>query len=153
LTPLAQSLASTMRCEYSKIDEVLVDLAERTGDERYPHMTAKYLHKLNGLHGDTQIPKVVGLAREYEMSADAAHRIAAESFWHNVVNRRSSVTGGHGERERFSAPENSRNDCEYRVDQQRCANTVGRCEAVQVLKRAKGVEPSTFGLESRHSAN
>ncbi|MDF3058967.1 MAG: hypBA1 5 [Rariglobus sp.] len=60
--------------------------------------------RLDGLHGNTQIPKVVGLAREYELTGDRSCRLAAASFWNHVVNHRSYATGGHGESEHFFPP-------------------------------------------------
>jgi len=67
-------------------DNVFADLG-------YPDMASKYFHqravldpllhgedKLNGLHGNTQIPKVIGLAREYELTGNPQYRLAAESF-------------------------------------------------------------------------
>src|SRR6184192_2254967 len=100
------------------MNEVLADLAADTGDVRYLRMAARYFHhaavlapmlrgedRLDGLHGNTQIPKVVGLAREFELTGDPAYHTAAISFWGDVVNRRSYAIGGHGESEHFFAPE------------------------------------------------
>ncbi|OGV58249.1 MAG: hypothetical protein A2X45_13010 [Lentisphaerae bacterium GWF2_50_93] len=105
-------------CEHGGMNEVLADLTMDTGDKKYLAMASRYFHhnvvlepilrcedKLNGLHGNTQIPKVVGLAREYELTGDPKYRAAAETFWDNVVNRRSYAIGGHGESEHFFPPE------------------------------------------------
>ncbi len=106
-----------LRAEHGGMNEVLADLSADTGDGRYLEMAAKYFHhdevlgpmlrgedRLDGLHGNTQIPKVIGLAREYELGADPQYRGAAETFWDNVVNRRSYAIGGHGESEHFFPP-------------------------------------------------
>ena len=103
-----------LRTEHGGMNEVLADLTADTGDQRYLKMAAKFFHhrsvlepmfrgedKLNLLHGNTQIPKVVGLAREYELSGEASFHTAATSFWDHVVNRRSYAIGGHGESEHF----------------------------------------------------
>ena len=107
-----------LKAEHGGMNEVLADLAADTGEKRYLKMAARDFHqhavldpllrgedKLNGLHGNTQIPKVIGLAREYELTGNPQYRRAAESFWDNVVNRRSFAIGGHGESEHFFPPE------------------------------------------------
>jgi uncharacterized protein len=106
-----------LRTEHGGMNEVLADLAANTGDARYLDMARKYFHhdavfapllrgedKLNGLHGNTQIPKIVGLAREYELTGEPQYRTAVTTFWDTVVSNRSYVIGGHGEREHFFPP-------------------------------------------------
>ena len=107
-----------LRAEHGGMNEVLADLAVDTGDTRYFRMAEKDFNhrsvldplmrgedKLNGLHGNTQIPKVIGLAREYEISSEPKYREAVETFWDSVVNNRSYAIGGHGEGEHFFPPE------------------------------------------------
>lgn len=106
-----QSLLVT---EHGGMNEVLADLSSDADDPRYLVLAARGFHhrfvlepmfrgedRLNGLHGNTQIPKVVGLAREHELTGEPRYRMAAESFWNHVVNDRSYVNGGHGESEHF----------------------------------------------------
>ncbi|OGV44270.1 MAG: hypothetical protein A2X48_00140 [Lentisphaerae bacterium GWF2_49_21] len=113
-----EQIQTMLCCEHGGMNEVLADLTLDTGDRKYLIMASRYFHhntvldpilrcedKLNGLHGNTQIPKVVGLAREYELTGDPKYRAAAETFWDNVVNRRSYAIGGHGESEHFFPPE------------------------------------------------
>jgi len=115
LSPLdAEQIQQMLTCEHGGMNEVLADLTTDTDDPRYLEMAARDFHhtvvlapmlqgedKLNGLHGNTQIPKVVGLAREFELTGEPSYRLAAESFWDNVVNRRSFANGGHSESEHF----------------------------------------------------
>jgi DUF1680 family protein len=56
---------------------------------------------LDGLHANTQIPKIVGFARVYEATGDTAYRNAAAFFWKTVAQTRSFATGGHGDNEHF----------------------------------------------------
>lgn len=119
LAPLtAAHLQDMLRCEHGGMNEVLADLAADTGQNRYLDLAARAFHhetvlapmlrgedRLDGLHGNTQIPKVVGLAREYELTGEKTYRDAATSFWDHVVNHRSYATGGHGESEHFFPPE------------------------------------------------
>ncbi|HVM61342.1 MAG TPA: beta-L-arabinofuranosidase domain-containing protein [Verrucomicrobiae bacterium] len=107
-----------LKAEHGGMNEVLADLAADAGDARYLRIAEREFHhkavldplangedNLNGLHGNTQIPKVIGLAREYEMTSNPKCRVAVETFWDSVVNRRSFAMGGHGESEYFFPPE------------------------------------------------
>ena len=57
--------------------------------------------KLNRLHSNMQIPKVIGAARIYEMTGDEHFADIAEFFWKDVTQNRSFVIGGNGDREHF----------------------------------------------------
>ena len=57
---------------------------------------------LDGLHANTQFPKFIGLTRQYEVTGDAALANVVTTFWSDVVNDRSYVTGGNSVREHFS---------------------------------------------------
>jgi len=57
--------------------------------------------KLDGLHANTQIPKMIGAARAYELTGDPRYRTIAETFWDRVALHRSYVIGGHSDREHF----------------------------------------------------
>lgn len=113
----AAQVQAVLRAEHGGMKEVLVDLAADTGDARFMRMAEETFHhaavldpllagedNLNGLHGNTYIPKVIGVAREYEARREPRLARAAEFFWDNVVQRRSYATGGHGEREHFFPP-------------------------------------------------
>ncbi|WP_062290418.1 beta-L-arabinofuranosidase domain-containing protein [Demequina phytophila] len=80
------------------------DLAARLHAEgrRWSHrlLLDPLLHhedRLDGLHANTQVPKVVGYAR----SGDEDLVDAARSFWDHVVHERTVSIGGHGVREHF----------------------------------------------------
>lgn len=110
-----------LHCEHGGINESLAELYAKTGDEKYLEMSRKFHHKaildplfegkdiLPGKHANTQIPKLVGLARRYELTADSADRKTAEFFWDRVVNHHSYVTGGHCNHEYFGPPDTLRN--------------------------------------------
>lgn len=56
-------------------------------------------------HSNTNIPKLIGLAREYEVTGDAASGAAARFFWNTVTDHHSYVIGGNGDREYFQQPD------------------------------------------------
>lgn len=57
--------------------------------------------ELDGLHANTQIPKVIGIERLGQMTGDARLVAASDAFWDSVVHRRSVVIGGNSVREHF----------------------------------------------------
>ncbi|WP_445444725.1 beta-L-arabinofuranosidase domain-containing protein [Clavibacter sp. km3a] len=57
--------------------------------------------ELDGLHANTQIPKVIGLERLGRMTGDARLLAASDAFWESVAHRRSVVIGGNSVREHF----------------------------------------------------
>jgi DUF1680 family protein len=102
--------------EHGGMNEVLADVHELTGDARYLTLARQFSHRalleplaarrdpLDGLHANTQIPKVIGFQRLYELTGDSQYRDAARFFWEAVVHTRSFVTGGHGDGEHFFPP-------------------------------------------------
>ncbi|HRJ71913.1 MAG TPA: glycoside hydrolase family 127 protein [Terrimicrobiaceae bacterium] len=151
----AAQIQEVLQCEHGGMNEVLADLTADTGDERYLRMAAQYFHhhqvldpmlrgedRLDGLHGNTQIPKVIGLAREYELSGDTRYRLAASSFWETVVNQRSYAIGGHGESEHFFPVE--------QFPQRLTPNTCETCNTYNMLKLTRHVfswEPSAAHMD------
>ena len=117
VTPLNDDqIQKMLHCEHGGINEVLVDLYVDTKDERYLTLSRLFHHKkvldslakeqdiLPGIHGNTQIPKLIGLARRFEVTGDSNDYKAATFFWDRVVNHHSYVTGGHGNHEYFGEP-------------------------------------------------
>src|SRR5690606_5936250 len=97
-------------------NEVLVDLYADTGDERWLRLSYRFEHGavmeplargediLDGLHGNTQVPKVLGAAARYGLTGNAADGAAARTFWDRVVRHHTFATGGHGKDEYFRDP-------------------------------------------------
>ncbi len=103
--------------EHGGMNESLAELYAVTGDEKYLRISLRFDHQavigpasrhldnLTGLHANTQIPKFVGTARQYELTGDPLLRTASEFFWSTVVKERSYVIGGHSDGEHFSPKE------------------------------------------------
>jgi len=110
-----------LNCEHGGINEVLAELYADTGEEKYMDLSRVFHHKvildslsagvdiLPGKHGNTQVPKLVGLARRYELTGLETDKAAALFFWDRVVNHHSYVTGGHGNHEYFGEPDQLNN--------------------------------------------
>ena len=119
LTP--EQIEDMLHCEYGGMLEVLTDLYADTGKDKYLNMSRIFQDKfileplsrgediLPGKHGNTNIPKLIGLARRYELTGDTLDRKTAEFFWNTVVKHHSYVTGGHGNDEYFGEADKLRN--------------------------------------------
>nr|WKN35386.1 glycoside hydrolase family 127 protein [Tunicatimonas sp. TK19036] len=116
-----EQIQEMLNCEYGGMNEVLADLYAETGDEKYMTLANVFYHKeildplaagedvLPGTHANTQIPKLIGLAREYELTGNEHERKAATFFWNTVVDHHSYVTGGNANHEYFGPPDTLRN--------------------------------------------
>jgi len=130
-----------LKCEHGGINEALANLYADTQDERYLRMARLFYHKaildplaegkdiLPGKHGNTQIPKLIGLARLYELTGNETDRKTAEFFWDRVVHHHSYVTGGHGNQEYFGEPDQLRD----RLSQ----GTTETCNVYNMLKLSR----------------
>jgi len=99
--------------EFGGMNEVLANIYAATGNADFLRVAHAFDHKaifdplsrhedpLNGLHANTQFPKIIGAAREYELTGDARFQDLATFFWDRVVHHRSYVTGGNSDGEAF----------------------------------------------------
>ena len=99
--------------EQGGMNEVLADVYAMTGEEAHRALAGQFnqtaqlaplmRHQdiLNGLHSNQYIPRVIGIARQYELTGSGDYRTGAEFFWQNVVRHRTFVFGGNGDRENF----------------------------------------------------
>ena len=101
-----EDMARVLRVEFGGMNEVLYNLyavtgvedyaaaAHRFDDERLFGPLADGRDELKGLHVNTQIPKIIGAARRYELTGDQRYRRIAEFFWTQVTQHRAYATGG-----------------------------------------------------------
>ena len=106
-----------LETEHGGMNEALANLYAFTGREKYLTLALRFNHQeiigpasrrqdeLDGTHANTQIPKFIGAAREYELSGQESLKTAALFFWDSVVRERSYANGGHSFGEMFSARE------------------------------------------------
>ncbi|WP_207428019.1 glycoside hydrolase family 127 protein [Pedobacter sp. SYSU D00535] len=121
-----------LRSEHGGMNEVFADVALITGDKRYLELAKKFSHQtilnplaenkdsLNGLHANTQIPKVIGFARIAAQTGDKSYGQAASFFWNTVVNNRTVAFGGNSVREHFNPPNNFSSMLESREGPETC---------------------------------
>jgi uncharacterized protein len=104
--------------EHGGMNEFFANLYAVTKEARYAVLARRFSHqallkplaarvdKLDGLHSNTQIPKVIGFSRIVDVTngAGGEYDVAAQFFWHTVVDKRSFATGGNGDNEHFFPP-------------------------------------------------
>ncbi|WP_165973486.1 glycoside hydrolase family 127 protein [Luteibacter rhizovicinus] len=99
-------IAHVLKTEYGGMNDALYELYAITGNARYLDAAhrfdqvslfdplAGHRDELQGLHSNTQIPKIIGAARRYELTGEPRYRRIAEFFWETVTENRSYATGG-----------------------------------------------------------
>jgi DUF1680 family protein len=139
LEPMSDELIQRMLAtEFGGMNEMMADLYSDTGDKRWLELSYRFEHKavldplkrgedpLNGLHGNTQVPKLVGSAARYAYAGDKNDLMAATTFWDRVVNHHTFATGGHGKDEYFREADKLANITEGR--------TAETCNVYNMLK-------------------
>ena len=131
-------MQEVMKCEHGGINESFAELFARTGNARWMALAHRFHHKavldplaaehdeLAFLHANTQIPKVIGLARLYQLTGEPGARTASDFFWDTVTSHRSYVIGGHGDREYFQEP----NSISHYITEQTCES----CNTYNMMK-------------------
>lgn len=115
LTPA--QVQEVLGCEYGGLNESYAEMHQRTGNPRWLKM-AELIYdnrvldplsnredKLANFHANTQVPKLIGLARLYDITGNEKRRTAATFFWDRVVHHHSYVIGGNADREYFFEPD------------------------------------------------
>lgn len=112
----AERMQKMLDREHGGMNEVLADLYAITKEPRYLALATKFTHRallqpliekrdvLDGLHSNTQIPKVIGFQRLYDLTGHDEYRAAAEFFWRTIIDHRTYATGGNGDVEHFFPP-------------------------------------------------
>ncbi|HJZ82521.1 MAG TPA: beta-L-arabinofuranosidase domain-containing protein [Pyrinomonadaceae bacterium] len=130
-----------LNTEFGGMNEVLVDLYADTGERRWLDLSHHFDHRavldplarhediLNGLHGNTQVPKLLGVLMRYIYAGAKTDGEAAEFFWDSVALHHSYATGGHGRDEYFGP----RDQLSERVD----GRTDESCNVYNLLKMTR----------------
>ena len=113
-----EQMQKMLRCEHGGMNESYYNLYAATGDKKYLQAGDRFYDlsvlkalsegrdELEGKHANTQIPKLIGLARRAELVDDELNAFeTANFFWDRVVHRHSYVIGGHSSAEHFGAPD------------------------------------------------
>lgn len=102
--------------EHGGMNESLFDLYAITGKEEHLALARRFEHKrffdplaerrdvLDHLHANTNIPKVIGAARGYELTGDQRYHDVADYFWRQITSQHVYCTGGTSNDEDWQAP-------------------------------------------------
>src|SRR6266571_2768213 len=130
-----------LNTEFGGMNEVLADLYADTGDKRWLNLSHHFDHhavidplahgedRLAGLHGNTQVPKLLGVLMRYIYAGDKSDGGAAEFFWDAVALHHSYATGGHGRDEYFGPPDQLSERVDGRTDES--------CNVYNILKMTR----------------
>jgi uncharacterized protein len=133
-----EQIQKMLGCEHGGLNESFAELYSRTGDRRWLALSEtiyqrKILEPLSRgedclphIHANTQIPKLIGLARLHELTGEARHLKAASFFWETVTRNYSYVIGGNADRESFEGP----NSISHHITEQTCES----CNSYNMLK-------------------
>lgn len=106
-----------LACEHGGINETFADLYGVTANKTYLDIARKFYHKsvldplsqeqdsITGLHANTQVPKIIGAARIYELTGDDKFKTIANFFWQTVVDHYTYANGGNSSGEYFGKPD------------------------------------------------
>ena len=102
-----------LETEHGGMSEIFADLYVMTGNADYRRTAERFAQKavlaplakgrdtLDGLHANTQLPKIIGYQRLWEVTGKSDYHDASRFFWRTVALTRSFATGGHGDNEHF----------------------------------------------------
>ena len=160
LAPLdAGQIQRMLNTEFGGMNEIMVDLYADTGDKRWLDLSYKFEHRsfieplkrhqdiLEGKHGNTQVPKLIGSADRYAYTGSAGDIMAASFFWDQVVQRHSYATGGHGHDEYFGEP----GKLSDRVDG-RTAETCNVYNMLKLTRRLFAIRPDAHYADFQERA-
>ncbi len=102
-----------LTCEFGGMNEVFADVYLLTKEARFLTLAERFQHEviltplsqgmdnLAGKHANTQIPKVIGTAKLYQITNKQAYKDAVMFFYNEVINNRSYAIGGNSIGEHF----------------------------------------------------
>ena len=108
-----EQMARVLQVEYGGMNEFLYNLYAATGSREYADLAHRFDHTrlfdplaegrddLRGQHANTQLAKILGAARRYELTGEERYRRIVEFFWQQVALHRSYCTGGTSNGQRW----------------------------------------------------
>lgn len=127
-----QQVQELLKSEHGGLNETFAHVYAITGDQKYLKLAKRFSDQsvlnpllkntdaLNGLHANTQIPKVIGFEEIALQNKDADWANAAAFFWKTVVQHRTVAIGGNSVREHFHPANNFSSMIESREGPETC---------------------------------
>ncbi|MCE4066320.1 glycoside hydrolase family 127 protein [Chryseobacterium gleum] len=150
-----EQIQDMLRSEHGGLNEVFADVYEITHDQKYLKLAHRFSHqailsplltgedKLTGLHANTQIPKVIGYKRIADLENNTSWSNAADFFWHNVTEKRSSVIGGNSVSEHF----NPVNDFSSMIKSIEGPETCNTYNMLKLTKELYATQPESYYID------
>jgi len=133
-----EQIQDMLDCEYGGMNEAFAQVYALTGDKKYLDTSYIFYHKkiqdkladgidaLQGLHSNTQIPKLIGSARQYELTGNERDRKIAQFSWETLVHHHSYANGGNSMGEYLTVPD--------KLSDRLGSNTCETCNTYNMLK-------------------
>ncbi|MES1159350.1 MAG: beta-L-arabinofuranosidase domain-containing protein [Bacteroidota bacterium] len=124
--------------EYGGMNDVLVNTYAFTGNKKYLDLSYRFYDRrvldtlalkidaLAGKHSNTQIPKVIGSARRYQLTGDKKDLDIASFFWETITRNHSYANGGNSNYEYLGDP--------GKLNEFLSDNTTETCNTYNMLK-------------------
>ncbi|MEO5581306.1 MAG: beta-L-arabinofuranosidase domain-containing protein, partial [Saprospiraceae bacterium] len=96
-----------LNCEYGGMNDVLANIYSFTGNKKYLDLSYKFydefvmgqlatgIDPMPGKHSNTNVPKAIGSARQYELTGQARDKKIADVFWNVMVHDHTYSIGGN----------------------------------------------------------
>ncbi|HEY5750757.1 MAG TPA: beta-L-arabinofuranosidase domain-containing protein [Chryseolinea sp.] len=149
-----EQIQKMLLCEYGGMNEVLVNTYAFTNNKKYLELSYKFhdrvvldslAHRVDilpGRHSNTQIPKVIGTVRRYELTGAKSDFVIGDFFWKTVVNHHSYAPGGNSNYEYLSEAD--------KLNDKLTDNTMETCNTYNMLKLTRhlfALQPSAELME------
>lgn len=140
-----------LRCEYGGMNEVLVNTYALSGNKKYLDLSykfhdhfvldslAKQVDVLPGKHSNTQVPKIIGTVRRYELTGEQKDLEIGKFFWNTMINHHTYAPGGNSNYE-YLGPEDQ-------LSEKLTDNTMETCNTHNMLKLTRHL----FAMDPRAS--
>ena len=124
--------------EYGGMNDALVNTYAFTGKKKYLALSYLFHDRrildslamqhdiLPGKHSNTQIPKLIGTVRRYQVTGNKKDLAAGKFFWQTVTQNHSYATGGNSNYEYLGAPRE--------LNEKLSDNTTETCNTYNMLK-------------------
>ena len=138
-----------LNCEYGGMNDVLANIYAYTGNKKYLDLSykfydefvmgqlAKRIDPLPGKHSNTNVPKAIGSATQYELTGNERDKTIAGFFWESMVRHHTYVIGGNSNYEYCGKPDS--------LSERLSDNTAETCNTYNMLKLTRHLfswEPS-----------
>ncbi len=123
-----------LETEHGGMAESLADVYAMTADPKYLTLAHRFTHhavfdplaarqdKLDGLHSNTQIPKMIGYERIYSLTGENPYHEAPLFFWQTVTQNRTYANGGNGDYEHFFPVSDFKNHVQSDIATETCCS-------------------------------